>query len=118
MNAERALIILKKQSFAILISLGIQYVLGMIINMFAAPPDDPAFKTESPLLKIAFGIHGLNGLILPVFALGIIFFALKTKNELFEKIAIYGFISILVAAVSGISTIILKDNASELASFV
>lgn len=107
---------LEKLSFGILVSLSLQFFLGMVTNMFGAVPEDPKFVTESPLIKFSFILHGLNGLILPVFALSIFLIARKGSNQVIKRLTLYGFISVLVAAFAGISTITLKDNASELAS--
>lgn len=109
---------MKKKVFGILSSLSLQFFLGMVINMFAVAPDDPKYATESPLVKLSFIIHGINGLVLPIFALVILYFAVKSKKQELKKAAIYGLISILIAAGGGISTLILKDNLSELSSLV
>lgn len=109
---------LKTLSRGMLGSLSLQYILGMTINMFGVTPDDPKFATESPLVKVAFIVHSLNGLILPIFALITLYVSYKSKNQTFKKLTIYGFISVLFAAIGGISTITLKDTASEFASLL
>ena len=110
--------LLSRNVKGILLSLCVQFILGMAVNLYAVAPDDPKFGAESPLIKASFIAHGINGLILPLFALTILFFAFKSGNARFKKIAGVGLLSILVAAIAGISTITLKDNAIELASFV
>ena len=109
---------LYKSIRGIIFSLVLQFVLGMIINLYGVTPDDPKFAHESPLIKIAFIAHSINGLVLPLAALFILFLAVKSGKQVLKKWAVLGLISILIAAGAGISTIMLKDNAQELASLI
>lgn len=118
MNENVSLFFLNKLTRGIIGSLIVQFILGMIINLFAVAPQDPKFATESPIFKIVFLLHGLNGVVLPIFALSLLFFAFKNGRVDLKRISSLGFISILVAAGGGIATIILKNTLSEIASFV
>ena len=113
---NKYLVMLQKNVRLILVSLSIEFVLGMIINLFGIPPDDPNASQESIFAKIAFAIHGINGIILVLFAIVILVFTIKSGVSFWKKIAAIGLFSILIAAGAGIATINLKDNASELAS--
>lgn len=109
---------LNKSTRGTLLSLSLQFVLGMIVNLYGLLPEDPKFASESIFVKIAFITHGINGLVLPISALVVVFIAIKTGRQTYKKWAILGLISILIAAAAGISTITLKDDASELASLI
>lgn len=112
------LVSLKKSVRWMLLSLTAEFVLGMLVNLFAVPPDDPGYITEPIFVKILFPLHGINGIILVILAIFILFLVIKLGRKNLKKFAIYGLISILIAALGGIATITLKENASEIASFI
>ena len=107
-----------KRTVAMLIALGAQYLLGMYVNMFAAPPDDPKFKTEGLFPKVVFGTHALLGLGILVGSVAVLILAIKSRESNLKKIGTYGFLSVFLAFCGGIATISLKDNASEISSYV
>ena len=109
---------LKKRSLSMIIFLVLQYIFGMYINMFAATPDQPEFKTEGMFPKIIFGLHGLLGLSLLIGSTVILIKGLKSDNQKIKKISIYGFLGILLAFFAGICTVVLKDTAAEVSSYV
>jgi hypothetical protein len=117
-SAEKYLVNLKKSSKWIIYSLIAEFVLGMLVNLFALTPDDPGYAAESIFIKLFFPLHGIVGLILVVLSIAIFYFAVNLGKESIKKFAMYGLISVLVAAGAGLATIILKDNASEIGSFV
>lgn len=116
--AEESLTRIQKWVSGMIIALSIQFILGMVLNLFAVPPDDPKYATEPIFLKLIFPLHGILGIALLIGAIVLLFFALKSESRIWKKMATFGLISILIAAGGGIATIILKDNASEIASFV
>lgn len=102
----------------ILVCLALEYLLGMYVALFAAFPDEPEYLTESIIPKIAFGIHGLLGLILLIISVVILVLGMKAKQAQARKLALYGFLSILLAFGAGMATVMLKETASEVSSFV
>lgn len=110
--------ILSKSSRGMVIALVVEFVLGTLVNSFAVPPDDPKYVTESLLVKLLFPVHGVLGIVLVVMAIIVLYLAVKSGKEKLKQLSIWGIISIVVAAGAGIATITLKDNASEIASFV
>ncbi len=108
----------EKNSVSMLVFLVAQYLLGMYVAMFAARPEDPAFKTEGLFPKIVFGFHSLVGLGLLVGSVVTLVFGLKNQEEKIKKTAIFAFISIVLAFSAGIATVILKDTAAEITSYV
>lgn len=117
-SAGKYLVNLKKSTKWTIYSLIAEFVLGMLVNLFALTPDDPGYATESIFIKLFFPLHGIVGLILVVLSIAIFYFAIRLGKENIKKFATLGLISIFVAAGAGIATIILKDNASEIGSFV
>lgn len=95
-----------------------QYLLGMYVAMFAARPEDPEFKTEGFFPKIIFGLHGLLGFGLLIGAVVILVLGSKNKNDKLKKTTLYGFLSILLAFLAGVSNVLLKDNPAEISSYV
>src|ERR1700687_156088 len=95
---NKTLSFLSKNVKGILFSLCVQFILGMAINLYGVAPDDPKFAQESPLIKIAFITHGINGLILPIGAVIVLVLAFKSGNTQFKKMAALGLISILISA--------------------
>lgn len=109
---------INKKSLGMLVALATEYILGMYINMFALPPEDPGFATESVVPKIAFGLHGLMGCVLLIGGLLVLFAGLKSAEKKIRDTSLHGFLSILLAFLAGIATISFKDEASEIASFL
>ena len=106
---------MQKLVFGMLGFLVVQFVLGMVMNLYGVPLDDPAYATESIFIKLSGFAHGIIGILLVAGAISALFFALKKGNSQWGKVSIYGLISILIAAGGGIAAIMLKDSASELA---
>lgn len=109
---------LQKRSLFMFVTLIVQYLFGMYINMFAVPPDDPKFKTEPIYPKIVFGLHGLLGTMLLIGSIIVLVSGLKNQDLKIKKIAVFGFFSILLAFCGGIATISFKDNAAEISSYI
>jgi heme A synthase len=53
---------MQKRVFAMLVFLIFQFILGMSMNLFAVPPDDPKFASELLLIKLMLNLMeiGLN----------------------------------------------------------
>ena len=100
-----------------MIALIVEYVLGMYTALFSAAPDDPQYLTEPVINKIIFGLHGLVGLFLLIGATVMLIMGLKSNNPT-KHMAIHGFLSIFLAFGAGIATVMLKETASEIASFI
>ncbi len=98
--------------------LTLEFILGMVMNLYAVSPDDPGYLTESPLIKYSSITHMVSGIALPLLALILLVLAFKSKKQNLKVWAIYGFISMLMATAGGIGAVMLKDSASELSSFV
>src|SRR5947207_2462932 len=96
------------------ILLCIQYIVGMLLNLFST--DDPAKKTI--LQSISFFSHIIIGVFLVLGALFILLATRKTVDKQWSKNAVGGFFSIFVAFITGIMTMALKDTASEISSFI
>ncbi len=79
--AEKNPAYLKKGTKWIIFSLIAQFVLGMLVNLFAVPPYDPKFATEPIFIKLFFPLHGILGLILGIFSIAIFYFAIKLGKE-------------------------------------
>jgi hypothetical protein len=109
---------MEKQIRGIIGSLSLQFILGMLTNLFGNFPLDAKFSSESYLNKIVFFLHAINGLALPLFALGILILAVKNSTSKQKTWASLGFLSIVLASTSGISTVMFKDNLSEIFSFL
>jgi hypothetical protein len=110
--------LLKKNSKRMMVFLTIEYLLGMYVNMFAAAPDDPAFATEGILPKIIFGLHGLVGTGLLIGAIVTLMVGIKSQEAKIKKTAVLAFSSVAMAFLAGIATIVLKDNAAEVSSYI
>lgn len=110
--------LVRMRSFGMIIALIVQYLLGMYVNMFAVAPDDPKFKTESIFPKIVFGLHGLVGLLLLLGSIYVFISGYQSEDEALRKMTLYGFLSILLAFSAGIATVVFKDTAAEISSYV
>ena len=102
----------------IVVGLIAEYVLGMYAAMLAVPPGDPGYAAEPFYSKLAIPVHSLLGLILLILAVILFVLGFKNKNQAYKKMTIYGFLSITIAFAAGIATVALKENASEIASFI
>lgn len=103
---------------SILILLVVQFVLGMIINLWGVLPDEETATHKAPIFaQMAFAAHGIIGLMILISSTTILIMGLKSKDNI-KKFSIYGFVSVLIAFIGGIGVVTLKENSSEIASFV
>ncbi len=101
-----------------IIVLIIQYLLGMYVNMFAAAPEDPAFKTEGVFPKIVFGLHAFVGLGLLTGSIATLVLGLKSEKAAVKKTSFFAFGAIVLSFLAGVSTVALKNTPSQIASYV
>lgn len=109
---------MQKQVLAILLLLIFQFVLGMLMNLFAVAPSDPKFAAEPLLIKLIFPAHIIVALLLLIGSVFI--FVLSIRNQIAEssKVAGQGLSSIIFATAGGLATVFLKGIGSEIASLV
>jgi hypothetical protein len=110
--------LVKKGAQGILLSLSIEFVLGMILNLWAATPDDPTYLTEPIFLKIIFVIHSINGLILLIASVALLIIAFKSGKSNWKNMSMLGFMLILFSAVGGMLATGLKSSGAEVGSFI
>lgn len=100
------------------VALALEFVLGMVTNLFGVPPDEVAEHPEPLFAKIAFGMHGLLGLIILIGALFTFYMTLKQDQGKWKIYGLAGLCSVLIAFGGGIGAVALKENAGEIASLV
>ena len=119
MNIEiKKLNTLIKNTKLILVFLSLEFVLGMMVNLFAVSPDDQRYLTEPIYLKLIFALHGIVGLVILAGASALFIVTAKLKNIQLKKTSLLGLIFVLIAFLGGIATVMLKDVQSEIASLV
>jgi hypothetical protein len=116
--AYAAAVSLKRRVDGMMIGLGIQFILGMLVNLFGSAPDDPKYATESVVIKLSFFVHAVIGLSLLVGAVTIYAISRKSGVAGWARSGVLGLLSILFAFGSGIATVILHGSASEIGSFL
>jgi heme A synthase len=111
-NKESRMMRIRVRGMVILLAL--QYVAGMTLNMFGAED----IRKGSLFQKGLLFSHTLFALLLLTGSLFILVSTRKSGNEILSKKAFHGFITILVAIIAGIATLLLKDTAAEIASLI
>lgn len=89
-----------------------QYVLGMVLAMFGAEEESKRTLFDHAI----FFAHAIIGLLLLIGSVVIYRLSKKIDDARISRIAFYGMVSIIIAVASGLATIALEDNLSELAS--
>lgn len=107
--------LLTKNTRLILIFLVLEFVLGMVVNLFAVSPDDPGYLTEPIYLKLTLPLHSILGLLILIWAVIVLVFAIKA-GKTFKKFTVLGFIFVLVAFLGGMAAVMLKESQAEIAS--
>ena len=108
----------------ILVILGflvLQFILGMILNLFVSSPNIPVGSTDRIYLNAIFTTpvllgHFIVGVGLLLGSIWILVGAIKTKARNISLVAVLGFISILTAYISG-SEFVLSGFQNDLFSF-
>jgi heme A synthase len=100
--------------------LSIEFLLGMIVNLFGQAPDEATGQAKEPIwAMMIFFAHGILGLLLLIGAIFILVATTKTNNKKWQNLAVYGLGSIFLSAAGGIGVVTLGENpASEVSSFV
>jgi hypothetical protein len=109
---------MQKRVLAMLIFLIVQFVLGMSMNLFAVPPDDPKYASEPLLIKLIFPAHAIVALLLIIGAIVIFTMSIRGKEGIWKKIAGQGLSSIIFATGGGLATVFLNGIAGEIASLI
>jgi hypothetical protein len=109
---------MQKRVLAIFFLLIIQFVLGMLMNLFAVAPSDPKFATEPLLIKLILPAHIIVALLLLVGSIFIFVFSVRDTIAESSKVAGQGLSSVILAIGGGIATVFLKGIGSEVASLV
>jgi hypothetical protein len=107
-----------KRTLTILVLLVAQFILGMLMNLFSAPPGDPKFATEPVLIKLIFPSHIIVALLLLAGAIFVLAFSLRNKIVEQIKIAGQGLSSIIFAIGGGLATVFLNGAAANFASLI
>ena len=79
-SSQKVVIFLQKRTVGMLVSLSLEYVLGMVVTLFGASPEDPEFAHKPLLAKLAFDIHALLGLSIFIGAVVILIKGTKVKT--------------------------------------
>lgn len=104
-------------ALGILRGLTLEFVLGMILNLFATPPEEG--KLHPLWMSVLFAVHAVIGVLLLVGATVLFIKSRHSMDEAWKKSAMWGFVSILVAAVSGMVMTPLGESVwEEVASFL
>ena len=117
-SENKYLNLLSKNTRFALIFLSLEFVLGMIVNLFAVSPDDPNYLTEPIYLKLVLPLHGIVGFILLIGTIALVFLAFKAGNAIIKNFTILGLTCILVAFGAGITTTMLKESQAEFSSLI
>ena len=94
---------LKKQAFGLMIGLLVQYLLGIVVNLFVSFPEDVhgeelwKFTEKQPLILI----HILLALLLLIGSSAFVSTSIKQKNSLWIKVSLVAFLSILLSVITG-----------------
>ena len=115
---QKKLKILIKSVEGILYLLIIEFVLGMVTNLFATKPPDPKYFSEPLFIKVSSILHMLFGTLFPVFSIVLLLLVFKSKNNRYKKWAAGGFFAILFTTLTGFLTVLFKEEASETASLL
>lgn len=103
----------------ILRGLAIQFILGMLVNLFGEAPDASGHMREPIWMTLIFILHGLIGIGLVIGAVVIYFRSKKAQDTVWEKVALQGMVAIIVAGLGGLATVALREGTgAELASLV
>lgn len=95
--------------------LAVQYAIGMFLTMFSG--DENQAKTPV-YAQLAFFAHILFAVMLFVGSVIIYRECRKGSNERFTKFALYGLVSIIVASIGGVMTVILREILSDIGSYI
>lgn len=109
---------LKKRATGMLVMLAIEFVLGMLVNLFGHSPAEPEFATQPFVFKLFFPLHALIGFGFLIGATMLLVKLSKTSFNEAKKIAKFGFVSIVVTVASGIATVLVNEEKSEWTSLV
>lgn len=109
---------MQNQVRGILIAVVAQFILGLVINLFGVPLDDPTYATKSFLVKAAFPAHTVNGISLFILSIWLLMTSSRSRHEEWRSSAIWGFVFVLTATVGGLTTLMLQDEGAEIASFI
>ena len=94
---------LRRQSFGMIVVLGIQFLLGTAVNLFVKFPDSGGpgvmweFANRQPLVMA----HMIFGTILLIGAIAFVVMATRRKEQMWKKISWVGLLFILAAWLSG-----------------
>lgn len=110
---------IQKHVFGILCGLAVEFVLGMITNLFGIPPEERSATNPEPLFAlIATILHALFGLFLLFGAIYTYYLSRKSGNPTYAKSGLYCLIGMILATGGGIATVSLGDRFGEVPSFV
>lgn len=101
----------REMALGILWGLTLEFVLGMILNLFTEPPEEG--KLYPLWMSVLYAAHAVIGLLLLVGATILVIKSRHSMDEAWKKSAMWGFVSILVAAVSGMVMTQLGESVWE-----
>lgn len=97
-----------------LVVLFLQYLAGMVLNMFGS--DDPSKRTL--LASVAFFTHIILAVLLLIGSIVIWSVLRHIAEKQLLKIARHGFWTIVIAILAGIATMLLKETPAEIFSII
>ncbi len=118
--AERLTASFRRRVDIMVFLLVVQFVLGMIVNLFGQAPGEAAGKMKEPLwATLVFLSHGILGILLLIVSIFLFVFAKRVENKKWRSLALQGMVSIVLAAIGGIAVVGLKEGSpAEIASLV
>ncbi len=103
---------LKKQGLGMIIGLTIQYLLGMITNIFVKFPENQQSDQlwEFARKQIPVVLHSIIGLLLLIGSLALLIQAIRYKNKRWTSTASIALIGVIAAGVGGAIFIPTQNN--------
>lgn len=97
----------------------LEFILGMVVNLFGQAPEDSGKMQEPLWATLVFVAHGILGIILLIWAIFLFVSAGKSENKKWKGLAMWGMLSIIISAVGGIAVVGLREgNPAEISSLV
>lgn len=97
----------------------LEYILGMVVNLFGEAPDETGKMQEPLWATLVFVTHGILGIILLIWAIFLFVSAGKLENKGWKGLAMWGMLSIIISAMGGIAVVGLREgNPAEISSLI